>query len=134
MNVKKYWLAVTAAFIITASYGISIGIATMDQFVTIVAMSRNDAEIIQLMPLTLLSNFIITMIIGYFYIKLRKTGDIIEGAKIGALFGILMSAVTWMYFSILSIDIYVIIVDSFTNIMIYTVTVMILSFIYKPKE
>jgi hypothetical protein len=132
MNIKKYCLAVVAAYIVMAICGIVGSILAAEQLASFAKIGRSDAELMEMMPLSMGAYFVITAIFCYIYVKGREAGDIKEGAKFGIMFGILMSGMAWVYYSALPYEMPALIADNVINIVTYAIGGIVVSLTYKP--
>lgn len=134
MNIKRFWLSIIPAYIIMTIVGIIGSMLWMDQLQSFVALGRPEDELSQMMPLMFVAYVIMTILFGYVYIQMRKDGSIIEGTKIGAVFGMIISCITWVYYSMLPFKIPAVLVDNVINITSSMAGGIMFAVIYKPKE
>lgn len=133
MNVQRYVIAVIVSFIIMGFAGFGGSMLLAEQLSSFVAISRGMEGNAVLMPYSMLGYLIITAIFTYIYIVGRQAGDIAEGLKFGAMFGILMSGMSLVYYSILPIEIDALIADVVINIVVYMFGGATVALLYKPK-
>jgi uncharacterized membrane-anchored protein len=106
----------------------------MEPLQSFVALGRPEDELSQMMPLMFVAYVIMTILFGYVYIQMRKDGSIIEGTKIGAVFGMIISCITWVYYSMLPFEIPAVLVDNVIKITSSISGGIMFSVIYKLKE
>lgn len=132
MNIKRYWLSVVASFVAMAIAGMVSSMIFMEQLASFASIGRSVGEVMDMMPLMMAAYFVITMVFCYLYTILRKSGDIKEAIKIGLLFGIMISGITWVNYSMLPFEMPALIADNLINLFTYTVGGIVVSVIYKP--
>lgn len=132
MNIKRFWLAVVAAYIAMSISGMVGSMIFMDQLESYAALGRGQEEIYGMMPYMFGAYIVMTIIFVYIYVQIRKTGDIIEGAKLGALIGIFTSCLTWVLYSMLPFEMPALIADNVINISSNIVGGMVMAKVYKP--
>tara|TARA_R110002096_G_scaffold432240_1_gene648728 strand:- start:151835 stop:152239 length:405 start_codon:yes stop_codon:yes gene_type:complete len=132
MNIKRYWLAVLAAYVTMTISGIVGSIIFANQLESYAALARNEDELMGMMPLMFGAYIIMTIVFCYIYVKIRRSGDIMEGAKVGALIGILVSSLTWVLYSMLPFDMPALIADNVINLSTNIVGGITMALVYKP--
>lgn len=133
MNMQRYILATIVSFIVMGLAGFGGSVLFAEQLSSFIAISRGMEGNAVLMPYSMLGYLIITAIFTYIYIVGREAGDILEGVKYGAMFGVMMSGMSLVYYSILPIQVSALIADSAINIIVYTIGGATIAFLYKPK-
>ena len=77
--------------------GIGLSIAAAEQLSSIMAISRGEKNM--LMEWQLGGYLLITIIFTYIYVKGRESGGWQEGAKYGAIFGLMMCGISMITYS-----------------------------------
>ncbi|MBT5073659.1 MAG: hypothetical protein HOJ34_12335 [Kordiimonadaceae bacterium] len=132
MNIKRFWMAVVAAYIAMTISGIIGSMIFMDQLSSYSALGRPEEELYGMMPYMFGAYIVMTIVFVYLYVNIRKTGDIVEGAKFGALIGILVSCLTWVLYSMLPFEMPALIADNVINLSSNIVGGMVMAKVYKP--
>jgi len=133
MNKVKYTLAVIASFIVMGIAGVIGAAVAEDQMASIMEISRGEAGNAAMLPYGLLGYLLITIFFTYIYIVGRESGDIKEGAKFGAMFGVMMSGMILVNYSIFPFTATALVADMLINIIVYIFGGITISLIYKPK-
>lgn len=133
MNIKRFWLAVLAAYVAMTISGIVGSVIFVDQLESYAALGRNEDELMGMLPLMFGAYIIMTIIFCYIYVKIRKSGDIMEGAKLGALMGIFVSSLTWVLYSMLPFEMPALIADNVINLSTNIIGGITLALVYKPS-
>ena len=133
MNIKRFWLAVIAAYVTMTITGIVGSMIFMDQLASYAALGRKEEELMGMMPLMFGAYIIMTIIFCYIYVNIRKSSDIMEGARVGALVGIFVSCLTWVLYSMLPFEMPALIADNVINISTNTVGGITFALVYKPS-
>ena len=131
MQNKSYWFAVIGSYITMAIAGIGLSIAAAEQMSSLMAISRGEESM--LMEWQLGGYLLITIIFTYIYVKGRESGGWQEGARFGALFGLMMCGVSMINYSLLPIEMAAMIADIVLNIIIYAIGGITVAVIYKPE-
>lgn len=130
MQNKTYWLAVIAAFIAMGIVAVGLSMAAAEQLASITAISRGAA---MLFEWQMAGYLLITAVFCYIYTKGRESGGWQEGAKYGAIFGILMCGISMLNYSIFPIEMSAMFADMIINVIVYTIGGIVTSVIYKPS-
>jgi len=133
MNIQRYFLAVIVSFIVMGFAGFGGSVIFAEQLSSFIAISRGMEGNAVLMPYSMLGYLIITAIFTYIYIVGRDAGKIAEGLKFGAMFGVMMSGISLINYSILPIEISAMVADMIINIVVYTIGGVVIAMLYKPK-
>ena len=75
---------------------------------------------------------VVTSVFCYIYIKGREAGDIIEGLKFGAMFGVLMCGISMVNYSTFPFEMMGMGADMIINIIVYSAGGVTASVVYKP--
>lgn len=133
MNIQRYLLAVIVSFIVMGFAGFGGSVIFAEQLSSFIAISRGMEGNAILMPYSMLGYLIITAIFTYIYIVGRDAGNIAEGLKFGAMFGVMMSGISLINYSILPIEMIALLVDMVINIVVYTIGGAVIAMLYKPR-
>lgn len=133
MNVQRYFLAVIVSFIVMGFAGFGGSVLFAEQLSSFIAISRGMEGNAVLMPYSMAGYLIITAIFTYIYIVGRDAGNVAEGLKFGAMFGVMMSGISLINYSILPIEISAMVADMVINIVVYTIGGATIAILYKPK-
>lgn len=114
--------------------GIIGSMLLMEPLQSFVALGRPEDELSQMMPYMFLAYIVMTILFAYVYVQMRKEGSIMEGAKIGAVIGMIISCITWVYYSMLPFEIPAVLVDNLINITSSMAGGSMFATIYRPKE
>lgn len=134
MNIQRYILAVVISFIVMGFAGFGGSVLFAEQLSSLIAISRGMEGNAVFMPYSMFGYLIITAIFTYIYIVGREAGDLIEGVKFGTMFGVMISGMSFVYYSILPVEINALIADVIINIIVYCIGGIVIALIYKPKE
>ncbi|MDG1857788.1 MAG: hypothetical protein P8I94_01715 [Emcibacteraceae bacterium] len=134
MNMVKYTLAVIASYIVMGIAGVIGAAVAADQMISIMDISRGEVGNAEMLPYGLLGYLLITIFFTYIYVVGRQAGDIKEGAKFGAMFGIMMSGMVLVNYSIFPFTATALIADMLINVFVYILGGITVSLIYKPKD
>lgn len=130
MQNKTYWFSVIAAFVAMGVVAAGLSVVAAEQLASIMPISRGEEMLFEWQMAGYLT---ITLIFCYIYIKGRESGQWQEGAKYGAIFGVMMGGVSMLNYSILPIEMSAMVADMIINIVVYTVGGIVTAVIYKPS-
>ncbi|MDA9769925.1 hypothetical protein N9D02_02705 [Emcibacteraceae bacterium] len=134
MNIKRFWLSIIPAYIAMSVVGALGTMLLIEPLESFMALGRPEAELAQMMPYTIMAYLVMTVLYAYVYVEMRKDGSIKEGAKIGAVIGMIISCLTWVYYSMLPFEIPAVLVDNVINITSSMAGGIMFAIIYKPIE
>ena len=134
MNIQKYIISVVVSFVVMGAAGFGGSVIFANQLASFIAISRGMEGNAVMAPYSMVGYLIITCVFAYFFIIMRDTGDIKEGTKCGLLFGVMMSGMSLVYYSMLPIELPALIADMMINIIVYTLGGIVISLLYKPKS
>ncbi len=112
---KTYWFSAIVAFVAMGVVAVGASMVAQDQLASIMAISRGEA---MLMGWQMAGYFLITAVFVYIYTKSRQEGCWQEGARYGAIFGLIMCGVSMLNYSIFPIEIAAMVADIIINIIV----------------
>lgn len=132
MKNKYYWFAVISAFIAMGIVAPAMLLVLGDNMASMSARGRDPEDMMRLMWVQLVGYFLITCVMVYIFSKGRDGTGWMEGARFGALIGLMMCGVSmWMY-SVYPWELPAFYTDMFINMVVYTVGGIVMSLVYKP--
>ena len=134
MNIKRFWLSIIPAYIAMAVVGMICTMLLMEPLASFMALGRPEEELAQMMPYMFAAYIAMTILFAYVYVEMRKDGSLMEGGKIGAVIGMIISCLTWVYYSMLPFEIPAVLVDNVINILSSMAGGIVFALIYKPIE
>ncbi len=134
MTNVKYWLAVVAAFVAMGAAAQGLLFLLGGNMSSMTAIARPEADMMRLFWVSLVGYFVITCAMTYIFTKGREGGGWMEGARFGAVIGVMMCGMSmWMY-SVYPWELPAFYTDMFMNVVVYTVGGIVISLVYKPAS
>ncbi len=130
----RYWLAVVAAYVAMGAAAPVMVMLLGDQLASQAAIGRPEADLMRLFWVSLVGYFVITCVMVYIFSRGREGKGWMEGARFGALIGLMMCGTSmWMY-SVYPWELPALYTDMFINIVVYTLGGIVISLVYKPAS
>ncbi|MBT5187413.1 MAG: hypothetical protein HOM01_11430 [Kordiimonadaceae bacterium] len=132
MNMNRYIIAVVASFIVMGIIAFGLTTLMADQLASVFALSRGPEGMAEMGGWSMGGYLVVTSVFCYIYIKGREAGDIIEGLKFGAMFGVLMCGISMVNYSTFPFEMMGMGADMIINIIVYSAGGVTASVVYKP--
>jgi tryptophan-rich sensory protein len=133
MNVKKYILAVIAAYVAMAVVGIGSDSLLMPYYDSFNAISRPLSEMEAMMPVFLLAYLLQTFVFCYIYVKGRESGTAVEGLRYGAIIGVFVGLGQVVLSTALPLSVETVVAGFIAYMVIYAIGGLATALVYKPK-